>query len=215
MLTSRGAVFSRVVLHSTARMSNFASMRGERHCIQMAAHNSSLGQASFQRKSCQPLLAPPVRFRYRLTGQPDQRAPLAAESGAMRQIGQTCCPNDGTFAQFKTGGKRFCRGSDTKNRTCRKKTIGNCRKAAPKMRGAPRWSAPFADRTVKKSYSRCDLMNHRFLSRSRENAVRMSAVSASPASSVASMSSRTWLASLPKRSAKAARWSGTFLMSVG
>src|SRR5688500_1476452 len=40
-------------------------------------------------------------------------------------------------------------------------------------------------------YSRCDLMNQRFLSRSREKAVRISAASASPASSVASISWRT------------------------
>jgi len=62
-----GAVFSRVVLHEYGSIEQIAFLSGERHCIQMAAHNSSSGELP-------PILAPPVRFRYRLAVQPDQRA---------------------------------------------------------------------------------------------------------------------------------------------
>jgi len=39
-----GAVFSRVVLHEYGSNEQIAILSGERHCIQMAAQNSSLGE---------------------------------------------------------------------------------------------------------------------------------------------------------------------------
>lgn len=53
-------------------------------------------------------------------------------------------------------------------------------------------SATFSNGTkgVSNAYSKWLFRNHRFLSRLRENAVKMSAVSASPASSAASIPSR-------------------------
>ena len=105
----RGHGIARVV-RGTAR-SAAGQSTGERRCIQMAAR-------------IRAPQAPPVRFRSRQAGQPDQRARWPRRAGRRLQIGQLYCPTGVEIAYFQIRGQAFLTRRSGKNRNW---TVGKCR----------------------------------------------------------------------------------------